>query len=204
MNDTLAKERQQELFEEFSPSSPKRVERIPALAKSNKPILITTTIEQILLTSIVGILVFCSIFFIGVLRGKSLQTSVMQDPNSDQRLAVSVRPAAYARPVTIAPAPPTQSAVTASRVSSPTNVAASSMEAPYSTKLYTIQLVTHRGKQMAESEVMNLRKAGHVSFIIPSGEYYQVCVGQFSSKEEAKKQLKSLSGRFKDSFIRRR
>lgn len=204
MNDTLTKERQQELFEEFSPSSPKRVERIPALAKSNKPILITTTTEQILLASILGILVLCSIFFIGVLRGKSLQTSVMQDPVSPQRLVAPVKPTTSARAVMVAPASPAQAIAAANRVSLPASVAASPLEAPYSTKPYTIQLVTHRGRQMAETEVMNLRKAGNVSFIIPSGEYYQVCVGQFSSKDEAKKQLKSLSGRFKDSFIRRR
>ncbi len=204
MNDTLTKERQQELFEEFSPSSPKRVERIPSLAKGNKPILITTTTEQILLASIVCILILCSVFFIGVLRGKSLQTSVMQDPVSYQRPIAPVRPAAVTRvavPASVSVAP---SSGVVSRGTAPAVVASTSMEAPYSTKPYTIQLVTHRGKQMAEAEVSNLRRSGLVSFIIPSGEYYQVCVGQFSSKDEAKKQLKSLSGRFKDSFVRRR
>ncbi len=204
MNDTLTKERQQELFEEFSPSSPKRVERIPSLAKSNKPILITTTTEQILLASIVCILILCSVFFIGVLRGKSLQTSVMQDPVNSQRPIDSVRPAAPTRAAMASPLSAAPSSGVVGKGSSTTVAASTSMEAPYSTKPYTIQLVTHRGKQMAETEVSNLRRSGLISFIIPSGEYYQVCVGQFSSKDEAKKKLKSLSGRFKDSFVRRR
>ncbi len=203
MNDTLTKERQQELFEEFSPSSPKRVERIPALAKSHKPILITTTTEQILLASIVSILILCSIFFIGVLRGKSLRTSVMEEPARIQRQVVPQRPATLLRSVSAAPTTPNLISRTPAKTLTATAVPASSMEAPYSTKRYTIQLVTHRGKQMAENEVMSLRKAGNVSFIIPSGEYYQVCAGQFFSKEEAGKQLKHFAGRFKGSFARR-
>lgn len=205
MNDILTKEKQQELFEEFSPSSPKRVERIPALAKSNNPILITTTTEQILLASIIGILILCAIFFLGVLRGKALKNSIMGEPAVSRRVYTPA-------PTVLAPTP--QKTTSAQRVIAspalaaisrpPSNPATQAPDTTLLSKPYTIQLVTHRGRMTAEAEVMSLQKAGHISFIIPSGEYYQVCVGQYTSKEEAKKQLRAFSARFKDSFVRRR
>ncbi len=201
MSDTLIKEKQQELFEEFSPSTAKRVERIPVLAKSNNPILITTTTEQLLLVGIVGILVLCSIFFLGVLRGKALRSGIMGESVS----VVSRAPlsaAVVAPPVSATPSTPRS--VTVSSGAPRTVTQPTALSVPVASKPYTIQLVTHRGKVMAENEVLGLQKAGHISFIIPSGEYYQVCVGQYFSKEDAKNHLRLFTGRFKDSFVRRR
>lgn len=201
MSDTLIKEKQQELFEEFSPSTAKRVERIPVLAKSNNPILITTTTEQLLLVGIVGILVLCSIFFLGVLRGKALRSSIM-----GESVAVVSRAPASTQTIqsqaNVAPGSPRP--VTVSSTIPRVAPQPAAVSAPVASKPYTIQLVTHRGKVMAENEVLGLQKAGHISFIIPSGEYYQVCVGQYFSKDDAKNHLRLFAGRFKDSFVRRR
>ena len=49
-----------------------------------------------------------------------------------------------------------------------------------------------------------LRAQGLYSFIIPSGEYFQVCAGQYASKEEAKKDVARFSAKYKDCFLRRR
>ena len=72
MTDDKTKETQQELFEEFSPA-PKKAERFPSITKTHKPILFSTTLEQLLMASIVFILGLCGVFFLGVLRGKALR-----------------------------------------------------------------------------------------------------------------------------------
>jgi len=52
--------------------------------------------------------------------------------------------------------------------------------------------------------MMALRRGGFFSWIIPSGEYYQVCVGQYLNKDDASKDLRAFSRKYKDCFLRRR
>ena len=171
--DEKPREMQPDLFADQAVES-KKTERFPALTKTHKPILVSTTLEQILTFSVLAILGLCGIFFLGVLRGKNLE-----------------RPPAVAPP-----AAPVQMPV----VSAPP----ASVIAPATQKPYTIQLVTHRKKEFADAETVSLRKLGFVSFIIPSGEYFQVCAGQYASKEEAKKDLSRFASKYKDSYLRRR
>ncbi len=180
MTDDKSQETQHELFQEFS-STPKRLDRFPTLAKTQKPILISTTLEQMLMIGIVFILVLCGVFFLGVLRGKSLK-QVTLSPSQP----VARRSAPLPQPL-LAKGVPT--------VPPPTVVP----ETPY-----TIQLVTHRKKEFAETEMNALQKKGFSSSIIPSGEYFQVCAGQYASKEEARKDLVFFQSKYKDSFLRRR
>ena len=196
MTDEKDRETQQELFQEFS-SAPKKPERFPSIAKTQKPILVSTTIEQVLMGAIVGILVLCAVFFLGVLRGKSLSgissqpTAAASSPKS-----MAVPTTTLVRPVAVS----TRSAPAAAPVKSPV-----SLVTPAATgKPYTIQLVTHRKKEYAENEMAAVRKIGFVSFIIPSGEYFQVCAGQYATKEEAKKDLALFAAKYKDCFLRRR
>ena len=185
MTDDKPRETQQELFQEFS-TTPKRTERFPTLTKTQKPILISTTLEQILMISIVLILVLCGVFFLGVLRGKSFKQAAKQT----MAPAVTIRPAV---PKVLAPLAQKPAASTTS-----TAAPASLPEKPY-----TIQIVTHRKKEYAETEINAVRKLGFAGFMIPSGEYFQVCAGQYASKEEAKKDLAFFQSKYKDSFLRR-
>lgn len=54
---------------------------------------------------------------------------------------------------------------------------------------YTIQLVTYTSKHLAVRQVEELSKRGHQVFLIPSGEFIQVCVDAFPSKAEARRAL---------------
>ena len=211
MSDPKPQEIQQELFREFSKES-RRTERIPPLAHAQKPILFSTTLEHLLLGGILFILVLCLVFFLGVLRGKSLTTvflpsaarpaaTVSYLPQKTQttttpRITATTPPAA----VSLAPARP--GANTTASVPSPSSVTAASRNS--AAKPYTIQLVTHKKKETAENEAAALKRSGYYSFIMTSGEYYLVCVGQYASKEEAKKDLHNFSGKFSDCFLRRR
>ncbi len=181
MTDDKSQETQQELFQEFS-STPKHSERFPTLAKAQKPILISTTIEQILMVSIVLILTLCGVFFLGLLRGKSLRPSAVPVVAAIRRVQ-----------------PTKVSVVPVQKPSIPTGVSIPAVQKPY-----TIQLVTHRKKEYAETEANAVQKLGITSFIIPSGEYFQVCAGQYASKEEAKKDLAFFQSKYKDCFLRRR
>lgn len=187
INEALKKassqETQQELFEEFS-QAPKRSERFPTLAKSQKPILISTTIEQMLIFGILLILILCGVFFLGLLRGQALKPSVL--PVTATTYTEPEKPAKVSPPSAQKPLIPTGVSLPADR------------------KPYTIQLVTHRSKKYAESETQTVQKLGLATFIIPSGDYFQVCAGLYASKQEANKDLIFFQSKYKDSFLRRR
>ena len=187
-------ERQQELFLQFSGEA-KRPARFPALAKNHKPILLNTTVEQIILVSIAFILVGCFVFFLGVLRGKSLiasashtlvKTTIPVATTVPQRMTVN--PSVAVKPEARV------SRTIANRVDPVENV----------NKPYTIQLSTYKKQDFAEKEVVALRHNGFYSTIIPSGGYYVVCAGQYATKDAAKKDLKIFSAKYKGCFLRRR
>ncbi len=171
-------ESQQEFFGEFSKQA-ERPERLPALAKSQKPVLISATSEHILVACILLILAFCAVFFLGVMRGKSL---ARLEP-APVKTVLPV-PATAPKPVSAAVAPPRPRVVVADPA-----------------KPYTIQLVTHKKRDYAESEIRLLKQKGLSAFILSSGDYFLVCYGQYENKEGAKKDLAAFRGRYKDCFL---
>lgn len=215
MPEIKSQENQQELFTEFSPS-PKKSERLPGIQKTSRPVLISTNLEQMLIVGILFILLACFIFFMGVLRGKAIAVepgapvvaqTVPATPRAQALPAAQVS-TLPSRPVVVTPVT-APVAKKPERVfnTQPTFEPASSLPPQTGTDLskpYTIQLVTHKKKEFAEQEVASLRHAGRYSYIIPSGDYFQVCVGQYLNKEAAKKDLKFFSSKYKDCFLRRR
>ena len=171
--DDKPRETQPDLFQEHGAVSQK-TERFPSIIKTHKPILISTTLEQLLTASVVAILVLCGIFFLGVLRGKGLNKTEIQ---TMQIPPAAARPAN--RPLTV-------------------------LTPPFTAKPYTIQLAMYRKKEYAEAEMGALKKMGFTSFLISGGGYYQVCIGQYASKEDAKKDLSRFASKYKDSYLRRR
>ena len=189
MAESKPQETQRELFGEFSREADK-AGRFPALSKNQKPILITTSLEQVLLTAILLILAACFIYFLGMLRGRSLAGH-----------ATALSPP-IARPAP-GPAGPSSGKVIGLPRQKKEAAPVSSFAADPG-KPYTIQLATYKKQSLAEKEMALLRRAGYYSAIIPSGDYYQVCVGQYGSMEEAKKDLRFFGSRYKDRFLRRR
>ncbi len=70
---------------------------------------------------------------------------------------------------------------------------------------YTIQLVTYVNKVHAASEVKKLKAIHDAVFIIPSGKYYQVCIGREESFEKAKALISKLKikKRYTDAYVRK-
>lgn len=189
-------ETQQELFEQFAGSA-RKPERFLPQNKINKPILFSTSVEQVILISITLILVCCFVFFLGVLRGKSLKTSPLAAAMVYSKKPVSL-------PVPVVSAAPVRSAAASEPVRLPGPQQAQVVEVSSTTKPYTVQLATYKKQELAEKEVVTLRRSGYFSTIIPSDGYYQVCVGQYATKDEAKKDLKNFSAKYKGCFLRRR
>ncbi|MBI3315903.1 MAG: SPOR domain-containing protein [Candidatus Omnitrophica bacterium] len=194
MTEIRAEETQQELFQQFSGEANRPHGHFPSLAKSQKPILFSTSLEQVILAVIVAILAGCLVFFLGVLRGKVLAVSERVLPVQSASPSSSL-PRPVPRAVTVAPAQKPV-VVLQTRSVAPTAVDLA--------KPYTIQLVTYKKKDLAEQAVAALRRSGFYAMIIPSQDYFQVCAGQYENKDAAKKDLRFFGGRYKDCFLRRR
>lgn len=195
MPEIRSQENQQELFQEFSNEPDRRPERFPSFQKTQKPLLFTTNVEQLVLAAILFVLCGCFVFFLGVLRGRAIARyeKNVSAPALPRPAPAPTMPA----PVKVFSTPPAPAHATAQRP-------APSPLVLDETKPYTIQLVTHKKKPLAEKEVASLRRNGYLSWIIPSGEYHQVCAGQYRNREEAKKDLWLFSSKYKDCFLRRR
>ena len=181
MNEKQLQENQQELFTHFS-GEPRPVERVPSIAKTPKPILVSTTLEHILFACVLLILVFCLVFFLGVLRGRSMGTGLTSTPPAVSP-AVSIRQVAPAVTVIQRAAP--------------------SQALPVS-KPYTIQVLTTKKLAYAQNEAALLQKSGFNSGSARSGDYYVVCIGSYSGKEEAKKDLAYFAPKYKGAYLRRK
>ena len=68
---------------------------------------------------------------------------------------------------------------------------------------FTIQVATYRTQSYANREAEKLKKRGLVTLVLTKGEYKQLCVGKFLSRNEAKVVLKNLKPRYQDCFIKR-
>ena len=186
MAETKQEETQKEFFNEFSGEA-KGPDRFPSIQKTQKPILLNTSVEQLLLAGILLILLLCFAFFLGVLRGRALQT---QPPSTFAPAAARGRLTTSAPPL----------GLSAKSAPVPSGPQKSSGEA----KPYTIQLASYKKKDMADTEAAQIRRSGHVAAVFASGEYYVICAGQYTNKEEAKKDLQYFSSRYHEPFLRRR
>lgn len=188
MTDLRQGESQKELFQEFSGEA-KKTERFPSLNKAQKPILISTYAEQLIFWGILAILLLCFMFFLGVIRGKSL--------GKPQVAAVKAESPSPSIPVQA------QAPLKISGPSAPVKPA-DSLGAVDPVKPYTIVLVTYKKRTLAEKEAATLKKNGHPVFVTASGGYFVVSVGQYANRSEAKKDLRFFGVKYKGCFLKRR
>jgi len=67
---------------------------------------------------------------------------------------------------------------------------------------YIIQIASYTNKERAELELKKLQKKGYNAFISKKGNYLVLFVGEFSSKIDADKSLKSLKSFYHDCFLK--
>ena len=185
MAEIKQEESQQELFREFSGETVKP-ERFPTIPKIQKPVLLNTSVEQLILAFILAILAFCLMFFLGVLRGRALATRSSSVQRPVQALpSVSQKKPAVSEPVISKPAE--------------TVVASADLSKPY-----TIVLATYKKQSLADREARLIEKSGAQVFVAGSGDYFMVCVGRYANSSEAKKDLKFFGGKYKGCYLKRR
>ena len=188
-------ETQQELFPGFS-GTPEKTERFPAIHKHSKPLLVTTSLEQLLLAAILIILFGCGTFFLGVLRGKTL---------GGYSVAPRVRVVSPAgRPQTMAPRAAAPAGTRLVTAPAPSAAAPAPAVRTLITKPYMIQLASYKSARDAEAQAQQIRKAGYLAGCSPSGAYTVLWVGQYGSKAEADKDLAFFRSKYKGAFLRRR
>lgn len=194
-------ENQPDLFSQPLPEK-HRPEPLQELRRSPQPILVHTTLEQIIFYAIVFVLYSCAMFFFGVLRGKSLEGAAAHGGGDSGNSRIVARtqappPAERVPAQTLAadlraPDPPRRSPA-------PTPTVTADQSKPY-----TIQLLSHRKKDYADRDAAVLRSAGVFTLVSRKGEYYIVCAGQYANGDEAASDLRSFRKKFKDCFLRRK
>ena len=68
---------------------------------------------------------------------------------------------------------------------------------------YTLQAATYGNEEYAKDDALKLKAKGFQSFLIKSGKFWLVCVGQFTNKESALALLRKLPGDYRSSQLRR-
>ena len=68
---------------------------------------------------------------------------------------------------------------------------------------YTLQAATYGSEEFARQDALLLKAKKYQSFLIKSGKYWLLCVGNFNNKERAAVLLKKLPGEYRLSQVRR-
>lgn len=72
------------------------------------------------------------------------------------------------------------------------------------TENYTIQIASFKKIDAAEKTASQVKAMGYDTDVLPSGDYFRVCVGNFKQRKEAERVLINLKKRFADCYITRR
>ena len=75
---------------------------------------------------------------------------------------------------------------------------------PASDTAYSIQVATYIKKEMAEDELLRLKRDGLPAYITQMGKFYLLLVGEYTNRGEVKKVEKKLKKRYNDCFVKKR
>jgi hypothetical protein len=151
---------------------------------------LTLSVESLVIFTILGIMVALFSFSLGVERGKHLAAQALDERvsaawNVGARTMATVPAAAIAPQVIMVPQKPliNQEFMSGTR--------------------YTLQAATYGNEDYARQDALRLKAKGFSSFLIKSGKYWLLCVGQFNNKESAGALLRKLPGEYRLSQLRR-
>ena len=173
-------EYQKELFQEYNRRRTS-LEKIRDKITRRRRMYIHVPLENIVFITIVGIMCVIVAFAFGVERGKRLAKIVTAFNDEDISL------------------PEIEIKLEAVKHEEREKESASIADKPY-----TVQLISFKDERRAIEERDGLLAEGIDAFLIPSGNWYQVCAGYFDSMNDANSKLKSFSERYVGCFIRRR
>lgn len=192
-----------------------------ALSLQSEPSF-TVTLEILTVTAAVVIVLLIVVFYMGFLRGKDVErrdiARKISELKSRQAEGMQVqtarsqwvggqasRPSAPAplKAGSAAPAAAPKAGPAPSGAPAQATTDASKSVAISPRKPYTVQVVAYRSQPRAQSEVAQLTQKGYAARMVVQGALYVVCVGEYSSRYEAQKDLRALKRIYQDSYLRK-
>jgi len=174
----VADEYQKELFEEFGKEKGKLKRIAEKIGERRHRLYLQISPENAVFAAIVVLMCVIVAFALGVERGKRL--TPQSRARRVEKSAPKKKPEAKKEPEVKTPAPPVKAGI------------------------YAIQLISYKKKQLAEKEKRDLSGKNIEAFIVPSGEWFQVCAGSYADIESARKALEKFSKDYKGCFIRKK
>jgi len=150
---------------------------------------LTISVESLVILAILGIMISLFSFSLGVERGKSLVAQAL-----DERVSAAWNVGAR----TMAPVPAPVAAPVERSYTTQNTVEVRG----FSTR-YTLQAATYGKEEYARQDALLLKAKGFPSFLIKSGKYWLLCIGNFNNKENASSLLRKLPGQYRSSQVRR-
>ncbi len=177
---------------------------------------ITLSLENIIISGIVMLLVIVFSFAVGVEKGKRVAIhkeieALPRKVSTDTTLTAAL-PATAVPVKTNVPTPFPRVSTASIEVAKKTlppkgqgvaNSRGITKEQEIPTGHYTIQIASYARAQMAQKELDVIKKRGLEGFILTKGKYVIVCAGKFSRKDDANLTLNRLQKTYKDCMLRR-
>jgi hypothetical protein len=159
---------------------------------------LTLSLESLVIFTILGIMVAIFSFSLGVERGKHVAAQAL-DERVSAAWNVGARTAAVPVAVAIPAVRPSVLPVQRVRQEPMPLFNHGFMQG----SRYTLQIATYGNEDYAREDALSLKAKGFQSFLIKSGKYWLVCVGNFNNKESTSALSKKLPGQYRSSPIRR-
>lgn len=200
----------QDLFGGIEKPSQKKLQKSTLLPRSYTQF--NVSYEQVIFISIAIIMLMVLLFSVGVEYGKRIARSGETGPPARENVEGG-RWKVEGEASTLDPRPSTSPDTGTAPAQTETKPAQPAAEAEVKKAIsqpkvlsqkFTIQAVAYRSKKKAQDDMVILSKKGFSPFIVVGGDYYQVCAGEYASKEEAMKDYEKIRKLYKDCFIRKR
>jgi len=157
---------------------------------------LTLSVESLVIFAILGIMVALFSFSLGVERGKHIAAQSL-DERVSAAWNVGARTIAVAAAVPVGVESPGARSFAEQK---PGNIHGFVLGMG---NRYTLQAATYGNGEYARQDALLLKGKGFQSFLIKSGQYWLLCVGNFTNKENAAAFLRKLPGQYRSSQVRR-
>jgi len=159
---------------------------------------LTISVESLVIFTILGIMVALFSFSLGVERGKHVAAQAL-----DERVSAAWNVGARTMAVPVAATIPVGMSELPGRSVAEQKPAYNHGFMPGLRMRYTLQAATYGNEEYARQDALSLKAKGFQSFLIKSGKYWLLCIGNFNNKESATGLLRKLPGQFRSSQVRR-
>lgn len=191
---------QNELFAEFETQGSKRAGSIFRHDMAfRKRIVLTLSYENMVMLFIIVIMLTVVFFSLGVEKGKRV---ALKNPAPVTAEAYHRKPDRQELRVPAEETGLTEKSPTGEPdTRQPVEEEKEARSAPLGT--YTIQVVAFKKEKSAQKEIELIKRKGHEAFMIPTKDWFQVCVGRYANTEEARGDLDELKSNYPTCYIRK-